>query len=93
MIHRKPVMLALGAAIATSLAVAAPAQAGFSANDLGSGYLRFTSDHSCGGKKGEEHKCGADHKKEAEGDEKKEAEHKCGEGKCGGSMKKEEPTR
>ncbi|MBS1201323.1 MAG: hypothetical protein H6R27_2001 [Proteobacteria bacterium] len=85
---KKPVALAIGAAIASSLAVTSVAQAkAFSATDLGQGYVQLAAEGSCGGDKGKEGKCGegkcgAD-KKEGE----KGAEGKCGEGKCGADHK------
>ena len=72
---RKPVALAIGAAIAGSMAVTSVAQAAaYSATDLGSGYASTLAEGSCGGDKGKEGKCG---------------EGKCGEGKCGGDKGKE----
>ena len=81
--------LALGAAIAGSLAAVPAAQASpFSLTALGDAYLAATDD--VGARKAEaemkcgEGKCGG--KKEAAGDKAK-GEMKCGEGKCGAKMK------
>ena len=88
---KKPVALAIGTAIASTLAVTSVAQAkAFSTTDLGQGYVQFAAEGSCGGDKGKEGKCGegkcgAD-KKEGE----KGAEGKCGEGKCGADKKEGE---
>jgi uncharacterized low-complexity protein len=90
---KKPVALAIGAAIAGSMAVTAVAQAAaYTATDLGSGYASTMSEGTCGGKKGEEGKCGegkcGGDKKGEEGKcggDKKGEEGKCGEGKCGGN--------
>jgi uncharacterized low-complexity protein len=92
--------LAVGAALASSLAVASVAQGStpFTMTSLASGYMA-AGEGSCGAdKKKAEGSCGAD-KKEAEGscggDKKeaegscggdKDAEGKCGEGKCGGTI-------
>ena len=94
---RKPVAFAIGAAIASTLAVTTVAQAGtFSATDLGQGYTQLASDDTAGekgkeGKCGEgkcgEGKCGADKKGDEKGKEGKCGEGKCGEGKCGGDKK------
>jgi uncharacterized low-complexity protein len=82
-IKRKPVALAIGAALVGTLAVAGTASAGaFTVTDLAQGYSQFMGEGSCGGDKGKEGKCGAE-KKEGE----KGAEGKCGEGKCGGAAK------
>ena len=65
---KKPVALAIGAAIASTLAVTSVAQAkAFSATDLGQGYVQFAAEGSCGadkkeGEKGAEGKCGGDKK-------------------------------
>ena len=93
---KKPVALAIGAAIAGSMAVSGAAHASaFSTTDLGQGYVQLAAEGSCGGNKGEEGKCGegkcgSDKGGEgscggdkAEGD--KGGEGKCGEGKCGGN--------
>ncbi len=92
---KKPVALAIGAAIAGSMAVAGAAQAGtFSATDLGQGYVQLASSHGDKGEEGKcgEGKCGGDHKGEEGkcgegkcGSDKKGEEGKCGEGKCGGN--------
>ena len=92
---KKPVALAIGAAIAGSMAVTGVAQANaFSATDLGQGYVQLAAHHEKGeeGKCGEG-KCGADKKGEEGtcGGDKKGEEGKCGgdkkgeEGKCGGN--------
>ena len=79
---KKPVALAIGAAIASSLAVTTVAQASaFSATDLGQGYVQL-AEGSCGGDKGKEGKCGEGKC----GADKKEGE-KGAEGKCGGDKK------
>ena len=57
---KKPVALAIGAAIAGSMAMTSVAQAAaYTATDLGSGYASTLAEGTCGGdKKGEEGKCG-----------------------------------
>jgi len=94
---KKPVALAIGAAIAGSLAMTSTAQASaFSATDLGQGYVQLAGEGSCGGDKGKEGKCGegkcgAEKGKEGScGGDKKAAEGKCGEGKCGADKKEGE---
>ncbi|MEX1994082.1 MAG: hypothetical protein WD929_05425 [Steroidobacteraceae bacterium] len=103
---RKPVALAIGAALATSIAAAGVAQASsFAVNALGSGYMLSAGDPPAGGEKPAEGKCGegkcgADKKGEGKcgegkcGEGKcgadKKGEGKCGEGKCGADKKKEE---
>ncbi|MGQ0429936.1 MAG: HvfA family oxazolone/thioamide-modified RiPP metallophore [Gammaproteobacteria bacterium] len=93
---RKPVALAIGAALATSLAAAGAAQASsFAVNALGSGYMLAAGepggdDKAKEGKCGEG-KCGSDKAKEGKcGEGKcgadKAKEGKCGEGKCGGDQ-------
>jgi len=77
--------LALGAAIAGSLAAVSAAQANpFSLTALGSSYMAADGDANASKPEAEmkcgEGKCGA--KKEAAGDKAK-GEMKCGEGKCG----------
>jgi len=77
--------LALGAAIAGSLAAVSAAQASpFSLTVLGSAYMAADGDAGASKPEAEmkcgEGKCGA--KKEAAGDKAK-GEMKCGEGKCG----------
>jgi len=78
--------LALGAAIAGSLAAVSTAQANpFSLTSLGSAYMSPAGEGSCGGNKQQEGKCGGD-KAKAEGKcggDKAKTEGKCGEGKCG----------
>ena len=92
---RKPLSIALGAAIVTTLGAAGIANANetdadlFSMQELTSGYLtagghetdgdKKEGEGSCGGKDGGEGSCGEG------GDHKKDGEGKCGEGKCGGS--------
>jgi uncharacterized low-complexity protein len=72
--------LALGAAIAGSLAAVSVAQANpFSLTALGSAYMAAAGD--AGTAKGAEGKCGAD---------KAKGEGKCGEGKCGANKAKGE---
>ena len=89
---RKPLSIALGAAIVTTLGTAGIANANetgadlFSMQELTSGYLTAgghetdkEGEGSCGGKDGGEGSCGEG------GDHKKDGEGKCGEGKCGGN--------
>ena len=84
---KKPVALAIGAAIAGSMAVTSVAHAAaYSATDLGSGYASTMAEGSCGGDKGQEGKCGEGKC----GGDKKGAEGKCGEGKCGAHDKGKE---
>jgi uncharacterized low-complexity protein len=75
----KPLAIAVGAAVATSLAGISVANADtspFSMTTLSSGYMAdvHLGEGKCGGDKDAEGKCGGD----------KDAEGKCGEGKCGG---------
>jgi uncharacterized low-complexity protein len=74
----KPLAIAAGAALATSLAATAPANAAenpFAMSELSSGYMvAEMAEGKCG-----EGKCGAEKKAEKEG--------KCGEGKCGAEKK------
>lgn len=89
-----PVTVAVGAALATSLAGISVASAGttpFAMTALSSGYMADVhygegkcGEGKCGGEKGEEGKCGGDkgHEGKCGGD--KGDEGKCGEGKCGG---------
>lgn len=99
MTHKNLRTLALGAAIAGSLAAVPAAQANpFSLTSLGSAYLS-AGEGNCGGNnsaKPAEGKCGGTKKAEGEGkcgegkcgaDKAKETEGKCGEGKCGANMK------
>jgi uncharacterized low-complexity protein len=99
---KKPVALAIGAAIAGSMAVTSVAQAAaYTATDLGSGYASTLAEGSCGGDKGKEGKCGEGkcgaHDKGEEGKcgegkcgaHDKGKEGKCGEGKCGGEKQPE----
>ena len=77
----KPLAIAAGAALATSLAATAPANAAenpFAMSELSSGYMvAEMAEGKCGAEKKTEHegKCGAQQKAVKEG--------KCGEGKCG----------
>jgi uncharacterized low-complexity protein len=96
----KPIALAVGIALAGSLAAveAASADTGaspFAMTTLSVAYMLGEGEGSCGGDKGgdkAEGSCGGD--KDAEGScggdkaegEDKGAEGKCGEGKCGGSV-------
>lgn len=84
--NRKPLVIALGAAVAmTGLAAQASV---FQAADLGSGYMVASAgegkcgEAKCGEAKKAEAKCGEAKKAEGKCGEKK-AEGKCGEGKCG----------
>src|SRR5512137_1546197 len=85
--------LALGAAIAGSLAAVSAAQANpFSLTALGSAYMAGDSDTKGTEGKCGEGKCGAgmkdgDKAKAEGGADKAKGEGKCGEGKCGASMK------
>ena len=85
----KPVALAIGAALVTSLATAGAAHASsFTVNALASGYMLAAGD-SAGDEKAKEGKCGEG---KCGGDKKAEGkcgEGKCGEGKCGGDKKAE----
>lgn len=85
--------LALGAAIAGSLAAVSVAQANpFSLTSLGNAYM--AADGEAGARKAEgemkcgEGKCGG--KKDEAGADKAKGEGKCGEGKCGSKMKEGE---
>ncbi len=94
---RKPVALAIGAALMTSLGAAGVAQASsYAVSALGAGYMLAGGEEE----KAKEGKCGADKKAEGEGkcgaDKKAEGEGKCGadkkaegEGKCGADKKAE----
>ena len=83
-IKRKPVALAIGAALVGTLAVAGAASASaFTVTDLAHGYSQFMGEGSCGGEKGKEGKCGEGKC----GGASKGAEGKCGEGKCGSNSK------
>ena len=80
---RKPLAIAAGAALVTSLASASAVNAAenpFAMTELPGGYMVAEShmEGKCG-----EGKCGG---------AKKEAEGKCGEGKCGGAKKEAEGT-
>ena len=100
---KKPVAVAIGAALMSSLAAAGAAHAGsFAVNALGAGYMLAAGDATGDEKAKEgkcgEGKCGADKKAEGKcGEGKcgadKKAEGKCGEGKCGADKKKEEAEK
>ena len=101
---RKPVALAIGAALMTSLGAAGVAQASsYAVSALGAGYMLAGENHKgeegkCGAdKKAEgkcgEGKCGADKKAEGKCGGDKAAEGKCGEGKCGADKKEEEKPK
>ena len=80
---RKPLAIAAGAALVTSLASASAVNAAenpFAMTELPGGYMVAEShmEGKCG-----EGKCGG---------AKKEGEGKCGEGKCGGAKKEAEGT-
>jgi uncharacterized low-complexity protein len=81
----KPLAIAAGAALATSLAATTPASAAenpFAMSELSSGYMvAEMAEGKCG-----EGKCGAEKKMDKEG---KCGEGKCGEGKCGAEKKAE----
>lgn len=97
---RKPVAIAIGAALAGSFAVTgvASADAGvspFAMTTLSAGYMLGAGEGNCGGDKGEKDKaegsCGGDKGEKAEGScgGDKDAEGSCGgdkdaEGSCGG---------
>lgn len=84
---KKPMALAIGAAIASSMAMTSVAHAGsFSATDLGQGYACLAAEDTSSGDKGNEGKCGEGKC----GADKKGEEGKCGEGKCGADKKGEE---
>ena len=91
----KPLALAIGAAIAGSLATASVAQASpFALTSLGTAYMA-AAEGTCGGKKDAEGKCGGEKAKEEGkcgegkcGADKAKGEGKCGEGKCGADHKK-----
>ena len=95
---KKPLAIAIGAAMAGSLAAASVANANpFSLTSLGSAYMA-AGEGSCGGNKGAEGSCGGDKDKASEGkcgegkcggDKDKASEGKCGEGKCGGDKASE----
>jgi uncharacterized low-complexity protein len=97
MIHKNLKTLALGAAIAGSLAAVSVAQANpFSLTSLGTAYMA-AGEGTCGGDKAKtegkcgEGKCGAD-KAKGEGKcggDKAKGEGKCGEGKCGANKEGE----
>lgn len=75
---RKPIALAVGAALAAGFTAAQANEADpFSAVQLSQAYMLSAEEGKCG-----EGKCGG--KKEGEKAGEKAAEGKCGEGKCGG---------
>ncbi len=79
----KPVAMAVGAALAISLAGVSVAKAEtspFSMSSLSSGYMVALGEGACGGDKGEEGKCGGD----------KEGKEKGVEGSCGGDKEAKE---
>jgi uncharacterized low-complexity protein len=99
----KPLAIAAGAALATSLAATTPASAAenpFAMSELSSGYMvAEMAEGKCGGAKAtgetktmEEGKCGEGKcgGTKAAGEAKTMKEGKCGEGKCGGAMATEE---
>ncbi len=88
---KKPLAIAIGSAVVTSLSVLPAANAEqnpFTVNDLSSGYMQVSEgEATCGAnmKKGEG-SCGANKdgkKMEGKCAGEKKAEGKCGEGKCG----------
>ena len=85
---RKPLSIALGAAIVTSLGISGIANASnsggdiFSMEELTNGYLTAGAHETADPKDEGEDKTGGEDKEEGEG---KCGEGKCGEGKCGGS--------
>jgi len=97
----KPIAVALGAVMATSLVSLSAANADenpFGMTKLSGGYMVVAGaegkcgEGKCGGEKKTktegkcgEGKCGGDKKTETEGAGDKKSEGKCGEGKCGGS--------
>jgi uncharacterized low-complexity protein len=96
--HLKPMAIAAGAALATSLAATTPASAAenpFAMSELSSGYMvAEMAEGKCGGTKASEEtktmkegKCGEG---KASEETKTMKEGKCGEGKCGGTKASEE---
>jgi len=92
---KKHVALAVGAALATSLAAVSVAHAAspFSVTSLASAYMapgegscggEKAAEGKCGGEKAAEGKCGGEKAAEGKCGGEKAAEGKCGEGKCGG---------
>jgi uncharacterized low-complexity protein len=89
----KPLAIAAGAALATSLAATTPASAAenpFAMSELSGGYMvAEMAEGKCGAEKKAtmEGKCGAEKKATMEGkcgaEKKMDKEGKCGEGKCG----------
>ena len=86
----KPLAIAVGAALATSLAATTPAHAAenpFAMSELSSGYMvAEMAEGKCGAgmKMEKEGKCGG---AKATGNTNAMQEGKCGEGKCGASKK------
>ncbi len=92
---KKPVAVAIGAALISSIAAAGVAQASsFAVHALGSGFMLAAGDPPGDEKPKEgkcgEGKCGSDKAGEGKCGEGKCGEGKCGEGKCG-SDKAEKP--
>ena len=93
---KKPLAIALGAALVTTLAATPVANAAdnpFAMSELSSGYMvAEMAEGKCGGDKAKseaegkcgEGKCGG---AKTEAEAKSTAEGKCGEGKCGGEKK------
>jgi uncharacterized low-complexity protein len=96
---KKPVAIAMGAALTGGLLAAGSANAAdnpFGLSELGSGYMQVAAHHEgkcgegkCGGAKpkAEEGKCGEG---KCGGAKTQTMEGKCGEGKCGGAKPKAE---
>ena len=84
---KKPLAIAVGAALAASLAgmSTAGADTPFTMESLSSGYMAADAgEGKCGGDKGEEGKCGGDKGEEGKcGGDKEGADEKGEEGKCG----------
>ena len=89
---KKPVAVAIGAALISSIAVAGVAQASaYAVSSLGSGYMLAAEDPPpAGGEKPAEGKCGEGKCGEGKCGADKKGEGKCGEGKCGADKKPEE---
>jgi uncharacterized low-complexity protein len=99
-ISKKPVALAMGAALTGGLLAAGTASAAanpFALTEMGSGYMQVAegkcggkaAEAKCGGNKAEEAKCGGNKAEEAKCGGNKAEEAKCGgnkaeEAKCGG---------
>jgi len=89
---RKPLSIALSAAVVTSLGLAGVANANtgeediFSMEELTNGYLTAGGHETAEPKDEGEGNCGEDKTGEGNcGEDKKDGEGKCGEGKCGGA--------